>query len=100
MTQMSVARSTNDAYPQLCYYANTTGQLQVARIINGVSCQSESVVFPGQRWLFEALPDAWLEIYVGATDQIRLLERISCLRLQVVDPQFRRRDIADVSVVE
>lgn len=100
MTQMSVAQSTNDAHPQLCYYANTTGQLQIARIIHGVRCQGESVVFAGQRWLFEALPDAWLEIYVGATDQLRLLERIPCLRLQVVESQLRHRDIADVSVVE
>ncbi|HEY9618678.1 MAG TPA: DUF1830 domain-containing protein [Microcoleaceae cyanobacterium] len=100
MTQMSVARSTNDAYPQLCYYANTTGQLQITRIIDGVICRGESVVFPGQRWLFEALPNAWLEIYVGATDQLRLVERIPCIRLQVVESSYRCRNNADVSVVE
>lgn len=100
MTQLSVARSTENAHPYLCYYTNTTGQLQIARIMVGVNCQGESVVFPGQRWLFEAVPDAWLEIYGGATGQLRLLERTDCLRLQVVESSLLPRDIADVSVME
>jgi Domain of unknown function (DUF1830) len=67
----------------LCYYVNTTNQMQRARISNIPNWIFERIVFPRQRFLFEARPEALLEIhtcsYLGET----LLNRIPCLRLRV-----------------
>ncbi len=61
----------------LCYYHNRTHELQVARIASTDQI-FERVVFPGQRLLFEALPDAILELLSASrTDAIR------CKLLQV-----------------
>ena len=77
---MADLTSLPDRDRQLCCYVNTTPQIQLARLVNSSSADSEQVVFPGQRWLFEALPEAWLE--VGSAIQ-PLPERISCLHLRV-----------------
>jgi hypothetical protein len=66
----------------LCYYENSTSQMQLARIANIPDWLFERVVFPGQRVLFEALPDSLLDIYV-CTPNMTLLERIPCPRLLV-----------------
>lgn len=67
----------------LCFHANTTSKLQIARIANIPGCRFERVVFPGQRLLFEAQPNAELEIYNNVPDGIVLSERILCDRIQV-----------------
>lgn len=46
-----------------CCYVNVTLQLQIVRIANIPKFSLERVVFPGERLMFEALPDAKLEIY-------------------------------------
>jgi hypothetical protein len=66
----------------LCYYENATNQVQLARIANVPNWLYERMVFPGQRLLFEALPDAQLEVHV-CTGNMTLLERIPCPRLRV-----------------
>lgn len=66
--------------PLLCYYVNATQQIQLARLINSSSGNAEQVVFPGQRWLFEAVPEAWLEVGSAAKPSP---ERISCKCLRV-----------------
>lgn len=66
----------------LCYYENATNQVQLARIANVPNWLFERVVFPNQRFLFEAIPDALLEVHV-CTGSMALLDRIPCLRLQV-----------------
>ncbi|MBW4472269.1 MAG: DUF1830 domain-containing protein [Stenomitos rutilans HA7619-LM2] len=66
----------------LCYYENATNQVQIARIINIPNWLFERVVFPRQRLLFEALPDALLEVRTHSST-IPLLDHIPCLRLQV-----------------
>ena len=69
----------------LCYYKNTTSQIQVARISNIANWYFERVVFPGEQLLFEAVPEAELEIHTGkAVDRI-LADKIICDRLQVHD---------------
>ncbi len=46
----------------LCCYMNVTSGIQIIRITNIPLCHLERVVFPGQRLMFEALPEAELEI--------------------------------------
>lgn len=67
----------------LCCYINTTSKIQIARIANISNCYFERVVFPGQRLLFEALPDAQLEIHTGMMVTAILSDQIPCDRLRV-----------------
>jgi hypothetical protein len=66
----------------LCYYENVTEQIQLVRIANIPGWLFERVVFPHQRLLFEALPDALFEVH-GCTPAMTVLDRIPCLRLRV-----------------
>lgn len=72
-----------DSCPFLCSYRNTTNQIQIARICNIPSWYFERVVFPGQVLIFEALPEAELEIHTGTTVGSILADKILCSRLQV-----------------
>ncbi len=67
----------------LCYYINSTAQIQQARVANIPNWLFERVLFPGQRLLFDAIPDAMLEIHTCSTLGEILLQRIPCFRLQV-----------------
>jgi hypothetical protein len=67
----------------LCYYVNTTTQIQKAKILTIPNWLFERVIFPDQRLLFEAIPDALLEIHSCAASGETLLSKIPCLRLQV-----------------
>ncbi len=67
----------------LCYYVNSTTQIQKAKILTIPNWLFERVVFPHQRLLFEAIPDALLEIHACATAGETLLNKIPCLHLQV-----------------
>lgn len=46
----------------LCCYVNVTAQIQVIRIQNIPNLHLERVVFPRERLMFEAVPEAQLEI--------------------------------------
>lgn len=46
----------------LCCYVNVTHHIQLIRIPNIPNLYLERVVFPGQRLMFEAVPEANLEI--------------------------------------
>lgn len=67
----------------LCCYVNATSQIQIARISNIANWYFERVVFPGQRLLFEALPDALLEIHTGSMASAIISDTIPCSRLQI-----------------
>ena len=67
----------------LCCYVNATSQIQIARIANIPNWYFERVVFPGQRLVFEALPEALLEIHTGMMASAILSDTIPCDRLQV-----------------
>lgn len=67
----------------LCCYVNATSQIQVARITNIQNWYFERVVFPGQRLVFEALPEALLEIHTGMMATAILSDTIPCDRLWV-----------------
>ena len=67
----------------LCCYVNTTNRLQIARIANIPNWYFERTVFPGQRLLFEALPEAQLEIHTGRMASAILADTIKCESLQI-----------------
>lgn len=65
----------------LCAYINATNHIQIARITNIPKWHLERVVFPGQRLLFESLPEAQLEIHTGRMVSTILADTIQCDRL-------------------
>jgi hypothetical protein len=69
----------------LCCYVNATSQIQIARITNIAKWYFERVVFPGQRLVFEALPEALLEIHTGMMASAILSDTIPCDRLSIND---------------
>jgi Domain of unknown function (DUF1830) len=66
-----------------CCYINGTGKIQIARITNVPNWYFERVVFPGQRLLFEAMPEGQLEIHTGMMASAILSDTIPCTRLQI-----------------
>ncbi len=67
----------------LCCYVNATNQIQIARITNIANWYFERVVFPGQRLMFEALPEAHLEIHTGMMASSILSDTIPCAGLLI-----------------
>ncbi|HEY9833598.1 MAG TPA: DUF1830 domain-containing protein [Stenomitos sp.] len=76
-------KTYSEGHPILCFYKNTTNKIQIAKISNFQNCHFEQVVFPAEKILFEAFPDAELEIYTGSMISAVLIEKIRCSRLQV-----------------
>jgi hypothetical protein len=85
MAQIFDPVPSNSANPIVCCYVNATSRIQVARITNIPNWYFERVVFPGQRLIFEALPEALLEIHCGMMASAILADTIPCDRLQVED---------------
>ncbi len=67
----------------LCCYVNATDSIQVARITNIENWYFERVVFPGQRLIFAALPEAKLEIHSGMMASSILTDTIDCTELEI-----------------
>jgi len=77
----------HDSNHILCCYVNTTTSIQVARITNIENWYFERVIFPGQRLIFEAFPEAMLEIHSGMMASAILADQIRCSELAVNTPQ-------------
>ncbi|NDJ18212.1 DUF1830 domain-containing protein [Myxacorys almedinensis] len=67
----------------VCCYVNATSQIQIARITNIPNWYFERVVFPGQRLIFETVPEALLEIHSGKMASAILSDTISCSSLSL-----------------
>ena len=67
----------------VCCYVNATSKIQIARISHIPKWYFERVVFPGQRLVFEAPPEAILEIHTGMMASAVLSDNIPCDRLAV-----------------
>lgn len=67
-----------------CMYQNRTPNLQILRISNIANWYFERVVFPSDRLMFEAIPEAQLEIYTAGLAE--LPSRIPCQQLQAEIP--------------
>jgi hypothetical protein len=68
---------------QMCYYVNPTHQIQVLKITNIPNWYFEKVVFPKQRLMFEAAPEALLEIHTVIRASSILSDKIQCHLLGV-----------------
>jgi len=69
----------------LCWYINGTSNMQIARIANIDNWYFERTVFPGERLLFEALPEAELEIWQSLETGNVSFDKILCEQLQVME---------------
>ncbi|MCT7975500.1 DUF1830 domain-containing protein [Laspinema olomoucense] len=76
---------TDDAfYPHiLCFHSNLTPYLQIIKLINSKDFELRRVLFPQERLMFTAVPEAQLEITTCQDGIPGRPERISCDRLQV-----------------
>ncbi|MEB3181154.1 MAG: DUF1830 domain-containing protein [Nostocaceae cyanobacterium] len=84
----------------LCCYVNATSKIQVARISSIANWYFERVVFPGQRLVFEAPPEALLEIHTGMMASAILSDKIPCLRLSINEEIFDSVEISAASSSE
>ena len=80
---MSAVPVTQKLSTITCFYINTTSTIQVGRIANIEHWYFERVVFPGQRFIFEAPTDGVLEIYTGQWANAILAERIPCQKIAI-----------------
>lgn len=94
----AIPHNENDAI--LCCYVNATSQIQIARITNISNWYFERVVFPGQRLVFEALPEALLEIHSGMMASAILSDTIPCKRLSVTESESSAKNEGEDSIVE
>lgn len=85
MTQIIDHIPNDQAQAILCCYVNATSKMHIVRITNVRDWYFERVVFPGQRLMFEAMPQAQLEIHTGMMASAILSDTIPCDRL-AVDP--------------
>lgn len=69
----------------LCFYTNSTSQIQIARLTNIQRFNFEKIVFPGERLFFDAMPYGQLEIEKGMKGSTKLVEKISCDLLRVYE---------------
>lgn len=67
---------------QLCCYFNASTEIVIARITNSLDKNYERVVFPKERFLFEASSDAYLEIHQYTQTGIHK-NLLPCTELQV-----------------
>jgi hypothetical protein len=65
----------------LCLHINITQKIQIIRIPNIPNLPLERVIFPGQRLMFEAEPEAKLEICT--TETVTIL--VPCQQLRITE---------------
>ena len=89
----SLSSTATDAI--LCYYTNTTTSLQRTCFAGVSRSQFERVIFPNQRILFEASPDALLEVQTCDASGTPTIRHIPCTQLQVNQPDAIATGIGD-----
>ena len=80
-----------------CYYVNPTDQIQITRITNIPNWYFEKIVFPKQRLIFEAVPEAILEIHTGIMASAIFTDRIRCNLLRVEEEVKRLHLKAEIA---
>ena len=89
----SLSSSPTDAI--LCYYTNATTHLQRACFAGVSRSQFERMIFPNQRIMFEASPDALLEVQTCDTSGTPTIDHIPCAQLQVSQSEAIAHGAAD-----
>jgi hypothetical protein len=79
MTQILDDLNIDSERQILCGYTNNTSQIQIIRISNITNWYFERVAFPKEMLLFEALPEAELEIHTSTS----FAEKICCTDLHL-----------------
>ena len=69
-----------------CEYLNTTSRLQVIRITNIPNWYFERITFPGQRLIFQAFPEALLEVHTYDRVTTILADHIPCASIRHAEP--------------
>ncbi|MEB3826499.1 DUF1830 domain-containing protein [Phormidium sp. CCY1219] len=77
------ASDNSDLRRILCFYFNQSDRIVLLKSKNFPSKHFERVVFPNQRFMFEAVPHADLEVHIGDSGGWTVTEVIPCDRLQV-----------------
>lgn len=83
MTQIFFSIPSGYQHKILCYYVNNTNKIQITRITNIANWYFERVIFPKQRFLFEALPEAELEVYTYSSPTTLLTAKLQCESLEI-----------------
>lgn len=73
----------NTAEELLCFYTNSSTEIQIIRIENNPNSKLERIVFPSEKLLFVGEPKAQLEIYTGSEGKEILFDIIPCANLQI-----------------
>jgi len=60
---LTAETSQEESAQILCYYINDASHIQVIRAIHEGLCTLERVIFMGERILFKAFPESYLEVY-------------------------------------
>lgn len=81
--EIQESETSSEGHSILCFYQNTTDKIQIAKISNFKNCYLEQVIFPAEKILFDAFPEAELEIYTGSMISSVLSQKIICSQLQV-----------------
>lgn len=76
-----------------CYHHNLTSQIQRLRIASA-DRQLEKIVFPNQRIIFTAFPNAVLEIYGGGKVNPGCAQVIACKQLRVQEAETSNMIVA------
>jgi hypothetical protein len=99
MAQILDPIPSNSSGHALCCYVNATSQIQIARITNVPNWYFERVVFPGQRLIFEAVPEAQLEIHTGMMASAILSDTIPCSTLCLQSAQEIQSELTASTVL-
>ncbi|MFB2898241.1 DUF1830 domain-containing protein [Aerosakkonemataceae cyanobacterium BLCC-F50] len=83
----------------VCCYVNATSKIQVVRISNIPNWHFERVVFPGQRLVFESMPQGLLEIHTGMMASAILSDKIPCITLRI-DMELNESEDGDAEMEE
>lgn len=62
ITNTEKSININSSNRILCFYTNQTRHIEIIQIKNIPGLNLERVIFPGERLMFEAVPEAQLEI--------------------------------------
>ncbi len=100
MAQVFDPLPSDSVQSMVCCYVNATSRIQVVRVTNIPNWYFERVVFPGQRLVFEALPEALLEVHCGMMASAILSDTIPCESLRVFEEASPRVDPAAQQRVE
>ncbi|MGF1602869.1 MAG: DUF1830 domain-containing protein [Thermosynechococcaceae cyanobacterium] len=74
---------TEPSQEALCRYINRTPQMQIVRVANVPHFCFERTVLPGKQVVFNARPEAELEVHTHSFVTAILTARIRCDRLQM-----------------